>query len=193
MNLQSKDTTGTDLLEPFIGEEKIRSRVKELAAQIDTDYAGKTPIFIGVLNGSFIFISDLVRAVSVETEIDFLKLSSYGDSKISSGQVRLLKDLNCTIDGRDIIIVEDIVDSGLSIKYIRDLVLSHQPASLQFVTLLMKRGLSNLDFDIKYIGFEIGSEFVVGYGLDYAQKYRNLKEICILKNGEKVHMLKRKN
>ncbi|MBL8016857.1 MAG: hypoxanthine phosphoribosyltransferase [Ignavibacteria bacterium] len=182
MNLQSKDTAGTDLLEPFIGEEKIRSRVKELAAQIDADYAGKTPIFIGVLNGSFIFISDLVRAVSVETEIDFLKLSSYGDSKISSGQVKLLKDLNCTIDGRDIIIVEDIVDSGLSIKYIRDLVLSHQPASLQFVTLLMKRGLSNLDFDIKYIGFEIGSEFVVGYGLDYAQKYRNLKEICILKN-----------
>ena len=182
MNLQSKDTAGTDLLEPFIGEAKIRCRVKELAAQIDADYAGKTPIFIGVLNGSFIFISDLVRAVKVGTEIDFLKLSSYGDSKISSGEVKLLKDLNCTIDGRDIIIVEDIVDSGLSIKYIRDLVLSHQPASLQFVTLLMKRGLSNLDFDIKYIGFEIGSEFVVGYGLDYAQKYRNLKEICILKN-----------
>jgi hypoxanthine phosphoribosyltransferase len=156
--------------------------VLELARQIDFDYAGKVPIFIGVLNGSFIFISDLVRAVSLETEIDFLKLSSYGDSKISSGEVKLLKDLNCAIDGRDIIIVEDIVDSGLSIKYIRDLVLSHDPASLQFVTLLMKRGLSNLNFNIKYVGFEIGSEFVVGYGLDYAQKYRNLKEICILKN-----------
>ncbi len=167
-------------LKPFISSEKILGRVKELAQCISSDYAGKVPIFIGVLNGSFIFISDLVREVSIDVEIDFLKLSSYGDSKISSGEVKLLKDLNCQIDGRDIIIVEDIIDSGLSIKYIRDLVLTHNPSSLEFCTLLMKRGLSNLTFDIKYTGFEIDNKFVVGYGLDYAQKYRNLKEICIL-------------
>jgi len=167
-------------LKPFITSEKIQSRVNELAQSIRNDYAGKVPIFIGVLNGSFIFISDLVREVSIDVEIDFLKLSSYGDSKISSGEVKLLKDLNCQIDGRDIIIVEDIIDSGLSIKYIRDLVLTHNPSSLEFCTLLMKKGLSNLTFDIKYTGFEIDNKFVVGYGLDYAQKYRNLKEICIL-------------
>lgn len=167
-------------LKPFISSEKIQGRVKELAQCISSDYAGKVPIFIGVLNGSFIFISDLVREVSIDVEIDFLKLSSYGDSKISSGEVKLLKDLNCQIEGRDIIIVEDIIDSGLSIKYIRDLVLTHNPSSLEFCTLLMKKGLSNLTFDIKYTGFEIDNKFVVGYGLDYAQKYRNLKEICIL-------------
>ncbi|HRJ86842.1 MAG TPA: hypoxanthine phosphoribosyltransferase [Ignavibacteria bacterium] len=174
--------TSSGNLKPFITSEEIQARIKVLAAQISRDYAGKIPVFIGVLNGSFIFISDLVREVSVDVEIDFLKLSSYGDSKISSGEVKLLKDLNCQIDGRDIIIVEDIVDSGLSIKYIRDLVLSHNPSSLEFCTLLMKKGLSNLSFDIKYTGFEIENKFVVGYGLDYAQKYRNLKEICILES-----------
>ena len=167
-------------LKPFISSKEIQRRVTELAQNISSDYAGKIPIFIGVLNGSFIFISDLVREVKVDVEIDFLKLSSYGDSKISSGEVKLLKDLNCQIDGRDIIIVEDIIDSGLSIKYIRDLVLTNNPSSLEFCTLLMKKGLSNLSFDIKYTGFEIDNKFVVGYGLDYAQKYRNLKEICIL-------------
>lgn len=169
-------------LKPFISSKDIDKRVKNIAKKINKDYAGKVPIFIGVLNGSFIFISDLVRQIKLDVEIDFLKLSSYGDSKISSGEVKLLKDLNCQIDNRDIIIVEDIVDSGLSIKYIRDLVLSHNPASLEFATLLMKKGLSNLDFKIKYVGFEIENKFVVGYGLDFAQKYRNLKEICILKN-----------
>ncbi len=169
-------------LKRYISRKEIKSRVRKLAAKIDKDYKGKIPIFIGVLNGSFIFISDLVREVKLETEIDFLKLSSYGDSKISSGDVKLLKDLNCTIEGRDIIIVEDIIDSGLSIKYIRDLVLSHNPASLQFAALLFKKGISSLDFGIKYVGFKIPNKFVVGYGLDYAQKYRNLKEIFILRN-----------
>jgi len=169
-------------LKPFITSEEIQKRVKELAGKISSDYSGKVPVFIGVLNGSFIFISDLVREVSVDVEIDFLKLSSYGDSKISSGEVKLLKDLNCQIDGRDIIVVEDIIDSGLSINYIRDLVLSHHPSSLEFCTLLMKKGLSNLSFEIKYTGFEIENKFVVGYGLAYAQKYRNLKEICILES-----------
>lgn len=182
MNLQLKRARNGSNLKPYISKTKIGQRVKFIARQIDKDYKGKVPIFIGVLNGSFIFISDLVRELKVDTEIDFLKLSSYGDSKISSGEVKLLKDLNCTIEGRDIIVVEDIIDSGLSIKYIRDLILAHEPASLEFASLLLKKGLSNLDFDIKYVGFKIPNEFVVGYGLDFAQKYRNLKEICILKN-----------
>ncbi len=182
MNLQQKRVRNNSNLKPYISKARIQERVKHIARKINKDYEGKVPIFIGVLNGSFIFISDLVRELKVDTEIDFLKLSSYGDSKISSGEVRLLKDLNCTIEGRDIIVVEDIIDSGLSIKYIRDLILSHKPASLEFVALLLKKGLSNLDFEIKYTGFRVPDKFVVGYGLDYAQKYRNLKEICILKN-----------
>ena len=181
MKLQQKG-----LLKPYISRTKISKRVKELASRISRDYSRKNrsgaPIFIGVLNGSFIFISDLVRELKIDIEIDFLKLSSYGDTKISSGEVKMLKDLNCTIEGRDIIVIEDIVDSGLSLKYIRDLILSHNPASLEFAALLYKKGLSGLDFDVKYIGFKIPNKFVVGYGLDFAQKYRNLKDIFILKN-----------
>lgn len=171
-----------DNLKSYINRKEINAKVKKLAKKISSDYRGRVPIFIGILNGSFIFISDLVRRVDVDIEIDFLKLSSYGDSTISSGNVKLLKDLNCTIEGRDIIVVEDIVDSGLSLKYIRDLILSHNPSSLEFVTLLFKKGLSNLDFDIKYIGFRIPNKFVVGYGLDHAQKYRNLNGVYILNN-----------
>lgn len=169
-------------LEEFISEQAVQKRVAELAEQIRKDYEGKNPIFIGVLNGSFIFIADLVRETGMNMEIDFLKLSSYGDSKISSGSVTLLKDLNSSIEKRHVVVVEDIIDSGLSIDYIRKLILLRHPASLEFVTLLFKKGLSSLDFGIKYIGFEIPNKFVVGYGLDHAQKYRNLKGIHILKN-----------
>lgn len=166
----------------YIAKREIEKRISELANKITADYSGKTPIFIGVLNGSFIFLSDLIRKVKLETEIDFLKLSSYGDSKISTGNVRLLKDLNCVIADRDIIVVEDIIDSGVSITYIRDLIANHKPASLEFVTLLYKKGISRLKFKIKYIGFNVKNDFVVGYGLDFAQKYRNMKSIYILEN-----------
>ncbi len=169
-------------LTSYISKKNIDKKIKELSHKISKDYKGRVPIFIGVLNGSFIFISDLVRNVKIDLEIDFLKLSSYGDSNISSGEVKLLKDLNCTIEGRDIIVVEDIVDSGLSLKYIRDLIYTQKPSSLEFVTLLFKKGVSNLDFKIKYVGFKIPNKFVVGYGLDYAQKYRNLKGVYILNN-----------
>jgi hypoxanthine phosphoribosyltransferase len=166
--------------EPFdvyITTDQIQARVKELAAQIDRDYAGKVPIFIGVLNGSFIFIGDLVREVKVECEIDFMKLSSYGDAKISSGQVKMVKELNCQVTGRDIIVVEDIVDTGLSVDYIRKHILNENPASLKFVTLLLKKGIPKIDFLVDYVGFEIPPEFVIGYGLDYAQKLRNLRAV----------------
>lgn len=166
--------------EPFdvyISQEQIRRRVKELAGQIDREYAGKVPIFIGILNGSFIFIGDLVREVTVDCEIDFMKLSSYGDAKISSGQVQMVKELNCQVSGRDIIVVEDIVDTGLSVDYIRRHILAEKPASLKFVSLLLKKGIPKIDFQIDYVGFEIPPEFVIGYGLDYAQKLRNLKAV----------------
>ncbi len=166
-----------DMFEPFITEKQIRKRIKELAARINADYAGRVPIFIGVLNGSFIFLSDLIREVTVDCEIDFFKLSSYGDAKISSGQVTLLKDLNCQVFGRDIIVVEDIVDSGLSITFIKKIIEKENPKSLKFVSLLLKKGIPKIDFPVDYIGFEIPPDFVIGYGLDYAQKVRNLKSI----------------
>ncbi|RPI01669.1 MAG: hypoxanthine phosphoribosyltransferase [Ignavibacteriae bacterium] len=166
-----------DTFEPFITEEQIQKRIRELAAHINADYAGKTPIFIGVLNGSFIFLADLIREIQVDCEIDFFKLSSYGDAKISSGQVTLLKDLNCEVAGRDILVVEDIVDSGLSIAFIKNIIEKEKPKSLKFVTLLIKKGVPKIDFPVDYVGFEIPPDFVIGYGLDYAQKVRNLKSI----------------
>jgi hypoxanthine phosphoribosyltransferase len=166
-----------DMFESFITEGQIQKRVKELAARINTDYAGRVPIFIGVLNGSFIFLSDLIREVTIDCEIDFFKLSSYGDAKISSGQVTLLKDLNCQVFGRDIIVVEDIIDSGLSIAFIKKIIEKENPKSLKFVSLLLKKWIPKIDFPIDYIGFEIPPDFVIGYGLDYAQKVRNLKSI----------------
>jgi hypoxanthine phosphoribosyltransferase len=161
----------------YLSEEQIQGRVRELAARINEDYRGKVPIFIGILNGSFIFFADLIREISIDCEVDFLKLSSYGDAKISSGQVRLLKDLNCQVTGRDIIVVEDIVDSGLSIDFMKKLVMKEQPSSFRVVSLLLKKSVAKITFPIDYVGFEIPPEFVIGYGLDYAQKVRNLRAI----------------
>lgn len=166
----------------FLSEEKIQERIKELANEISNDYKDSVPIFIGVLNGAFIFMADLLKNISIESEVDFFKLSSYGDSKISSGQVKMIKDLNCNPDGRDIIIVEDIVDTGLSIKYIEEIFEHYNPKSMKVVTLLLKPESLKYDVKIDYIGFKIPSQFVIGYGLDYQQKYRNLPSIYILAN-----------
>ena len=182
--MQTTVTINGDRFEIFLPEDRILARVRELAGQINRDYAGGTPIFIGILNGSFIFFSDLIREVTVDCEIDFLKLSSYGDAKISSGKVTLLKDLNCQVNGRDIIIVEDIVDSGLSIEFIKKLVLRENPRSLKVVTLLLKKDVAKLGVPLDYVGFEIPPEFVIGYGLDYAQKVRNLRSIYRLANSD---------
>lgn len=170
-------TINGDKFTLFISEAKIRKRICQLAKKISKDYADSIPIFIGVLNGSFIFFSDLIREISIDCEVDFLKLSSYGDAKISSGNIRLLKELNCQIEGRDIIIVEDIVDSGLSIEFIKNLILKQNPKSLKVVTLLLKKEVVKINFPIEYVGFEIPTYFVVGYGLDYAQRIRHLKSI----------------
>jgi hypoxanthine phosphoribosyltransferase len=170
-------TVNGDRFVEMISERRIKTAVKRLAKEIDRNYRGRIPVFIGILNGSFIFLADLVREVKVDCEIDFLKLSSYGDAKISSGNVRLLKDLNCQVEGRDIIIVEDIVDTGLSIEYIRHLIEPQNPRSLKVVTLLFKTDSVKPGTQVDYIGFRIPSDFVIGYGLDNAQRERNLKAI----------------
>ncbi|MBU0473563.1 MAG: hypoxanthine phosphoribosyltransferase [Bacteroidetes bacterium] len=168
---------GNEKFVPMISEEKIAERVKELGEQISLDYEGKLPIFIGVLNGSFMFMSDLLKQITIHCEMDFMKLSSYGDEKISTGNVKMLKELNADISERHIIVVEDIVDSGLSINYIDGLLKQFNPASVKYASLLVKPNSMKYDVKIDYIGFEITNQFVIGYGLDYAQKYRNLRAI----------------
>jgi hypoxanthine phosphoribosyltransferase len=166
-----------DVFALMISERRLKSRVRALARQVSRDYRGSVPVFIGVLNGAFMFMSDLIREVTIPCEVDFLKLSSYGDSKISSGDVRLLKDLNCQVEGRDVVVVEDVVDSGLSMQFIRDLVGRQNPKSLKVVALLYKKGSARTAVPLEYVGFTIGGEFVIGYGLDYAQRERNLSAI----------------
>jgi len=177
---KEKIIVGDEIFTPLLSEEQIQSRVVELGEQITKDYQGTVPVFIGVLNGSFLFMSDLIKCVELDCEIDFFKLSSYGDEKLSSGKVRLLKELNCDVNGREIIIVEDIVDSGLSVKYIEELFAEHNPKSMKLVSLFVKPKSLKYNVKIDYIGFNIPSKFVIGYGLDYAQKYRNLRSVYIL-------------
>ena len=176
--LNEKDfiQVGNEKFVPYLTEEKIQARIAELGKEISEEYKTKLPIFIGVLNGSFMFMSDLLKHVSVNCEVDFFKLSSYGDEKISSGKV----ELNADVTDRHLIIVEDIVDSGLSISFIEEMFRDHSPASMKVVTLLSKPESIKYNVKIDYIGFEIPNKFVIGYGLDYAQKYRNLNSIYVL-------------
>jgi len=180
MNSPERLIIGNDEFIPLLSEEQIQNRIKELAIQISNEYAKTIPVFIGVLNGSFLFMSDLIRYLNINCEIDFFKLSSYGDAKISTGNVTLLKELNCEVNDRDIIIVEDIVDTGLSIKYIEELFEEKRPSSMKVISLLVKPGSLKYDVKIDYIGFKIPDKFVNGYGLDYVQKYRNLRGIYVL-------------
>jgi len=181
MNSPERLIIGNDEFIPLLSEEQIQNRIKELAIQISNEYAKTVPVFIGVLNGSFLFMSDLIRYLDINCEIDFFKLSSYGDAKISTGNVTLLKELNCEVNDKDIIIVEDIVDTGLSIKYIEELFEEKRPRSMKVISLLVKPASLKYDVKIDYIGFKIPDKFVIGYGLDYAQKYRNLRGIYVLK------------
>ena len=166
----------------MMSERRIKAKVKQLAKKISKDYRGKTPVFIGILNGSFIFFADLIREVTIDCEVDFLKLSSYGDEKISSGNVRLLKDLNCQVEGRHIVVVEDVVDSGLSMEYIKNIISHQNPASFKIVTLLFKKESVKSPIQLDYVGFTIPRDFVIGYGLDYAQRMRQLKAIYKLRD-----------
>jgi hypoxanthine phosphoribosyltransferase len=166
----------------YLTHDEIQDRVKKMGNQISGDFSDRNPIFIGVLNGSFIFLSDLMRYVNIPCEVDFLKLSSYGDEKVSAGQVTELKDIDADITGRHVILVEDIVDTGLSMKFLIEKLKRHEPASLTTVTLLHKTEKTLHDVKLDYIGFRIPSLFVLGYGLDFAQEGRNLAQIYIPDN-----------
>ena len=166
--------------EVLISEARLQRRVSELAAQISADYAGRELIVIGVLKGAVFFIADLVRQLDVPCELDFMAVSSYGSSTHSSGVVRILKDLDASIAGRHVLVVEDIVDSGLTLSYLMKNLASREPASLEICTLLTKPGHRRLTLPLRYVGFELEDVFVIGYGLDHAQRYRNLPHIAAL-------------
>lgn len=170
-----------DISKVLFDEQQIKTRINELAQQIIKDYQDTNPVIISILKGGFVFMADLVRSISIPIEIDFLAISSYGSGTSSSGVVKIKKDIDIDITGRDVIIVEDIVDSGLSLQYIRDYIGKHKPSSIKVCVLLDKPKAHKIDVSFEYVGFEIGTEFVVGYGLDYNEKYRNLPYIGILK------------
>ena len=172
-----------DVLEVLVSEEELKCRVKELAAKIDADYAGKKPLFIGVLKGSFVFMADLVRAVTLDSTVDFMAVSSYGSGTSSSGKIKIIKDLDSDIEGCDVIIVEDILDSGRTLSHLIEFLESRKPRSLRVCVLMDKpaRREAKVEIDPEYIGFTIPDSFVVGYGLDYDQMYRTLPYIGVLK------------
>jgi hypoxanthine phosphoribosyltransferase len=157
-----------------VTEEELRSRVAELGKEITADYEDRPPLLIGVLKGAFLFMSDLARAIDLPVELDFMAVSSYGSATKTSGVVRILKDLDIDLTGRHVLIVEDIVDSGLTLAYLRKNLAARFPASLEVCSLLVKEGLQKVDLDLRYVGFRIPPNFVVGYGLDVEERYRNL-------------------
>ncbi len=170
-----------DILEVLQTQEALKARVAELGAEITRDYAGKTPVIISVLRGSYIFMADLTRSIDLPCTVDFMSVSSYGGGTSSSGQVKIVKDLSESIEGRDLLIVEDILDSGNTLYYLRNILMARKPASVKICTLLDKPERREKPIHADYVGFEIPNAFVVGYGLDYAEAYRNLPYIGILK------------
>jgi hypoxanthine phosphoribosyltransferase len=164
----------------LISEEEVQRRVGELAAELDALYAGETPLLLGVLTGAVCFMNDLMQAMGNHVEVDFMAVSSYGASTRSSGVVQILKDLSASIEGRHVVVVEDIVDSGLTLQYLLDVLERRNPASLRVVALLRKEKANAADVQVDLVGFPIPDEFVVGYGLDYAGRYRNLPYIGVL-------------
>jgi len=170
-----------DLKEIIFTEEQIKKRVAEIGAQINQDYVGKNPLMVGILKGSFVFFADLARCIDLKCEIRFIFASSYGFSYVTSGTVRIGTDLDFEIEGRDVILIEDILDSGITLSGVRKLVLSNNPSSLKICALLDKPTRRQIPIEADYVGFECPDEFVVGYGLDYAECYRNLPFVASLK------------
>jgi hypoxanthine phosphoribosyltransferase len=171
-------------LDVLISKEDIDARIKELGVQITRDYAGRNPLLIGVLKGACFFLSDLLRAIDTRLSIEFMAISSYGSSTRTSGEVRIMKDLDVPIEGRHILVVEDIVDTGLTLSYLLANLESRGAASVKLAALLDKHERRQREVKIDYLGFPIPDEFVVGYGLDFAERYRNLPFIAVLKNPE---------
>jgi len=170
-----------DIQEVFYSEEQIQAKVQELGAQISKDFEGRNPLVICVLKGAFIFMADLVKQVTIPLELDFMAVSSYGQSTKSSGVVKIIKDLDVSVEGRHVLIVEDIIDSGLTLSYLIDVLERRNAQSVSVVTLFNKPARRSVDLQPDYAGFEIPDAFIVGYGLDYAEKYRNLPYIGVLK------------
>lgn len=167
--------------EILVQPDDLHHRVRELGAEISRDYAGREPLLIGVLKGAVFFLADLMRAIDVPCEVDFMAVASYGSATQSSGVVRILKDLDASIEGRDVIIVEDIVDSGLTLQYLLRNLSARAPASLAVCALLTKPERLKVDLSPKYTGFEISNKFAIGYGLDHGERYRNLPYVAALK------------
>src|SRR6478672_8450632 len=161
-----------------VSADQIASRITELGKQITDDYAGRSPLLVGVLKGAFVFMSDLSRAIDLPVEFDFMAVSSYGNTTKSSGVVRIVKDLDLDLSGRHVLIVEDIIDSGLTLQYLRKNLLARHPASVEVCALLVREGLQKRDPDLRYVGFRIPPDFVVGYGLDVSDRYRNLPYVA---------------
>ena len=171
-----------DVLEKvLISKEELHTRICEMAGDLDRDYKGKRPLMVAILKGSVMFFTDLIREMKTDLEIDFMAISSYGNGVKSSGEVKMIKDLDGKIEGKDVIIVEDIVDSGYTMRYLKNLLEARKPSSIRICALLDKPSRRETDVHVDYKGFEVGNEFVVGYGLDYASLYRNIPFIGILK------------
>jgi hypoxanthine phosphoribosyltransferase len=162
-----------------VTEEALQARVRELGEEITRDYAGRAPLLVGVLKGAFVFMADLARCIQLPVEFDFMAVSSYGSSTRTSGVVRIVKDLDLDLTDRDVIVVEDIIDSGLTLAYLRRNLHARNPASLEVCALLVKEGLQRDDPDLRYVGFRIPPDFVVGYGLDVGETYRNLPYVAV--------------
>ena len=170
-----------DIESVLFSEQELQDCVKRIASEITRDYAGQEPVFVGVLKGSFIFIADLMRHVDLHCSVDFMAVSSYGSGSVTTGAVKINKDLTANIEGKPVIMVEDILDSGLTLSYLTKYLMQRKPASIKIATLLDKPARRRAEVKPDYVGFEVPDAFVVGYGLDYAEKYRNLPYIGILK------------
>ncbi|GAA0123891.1 MAG: hypoxanthine phosphoribosyltransferase [Clostridium argentinense] len=170
-----------DLKEVLLTEEQIKKKINELAARINEDYKGKDLLVLGILKGSVIFMSDLLKGIKVPCMMDFMAVSSYGNSSESSGIVKILKDLDFEVEGKHVLIVEDIIDSGITLKYLMKYLGARNPESLEIACLLNKPDRRKEELEVKYLGFDVPDYFLVGYGLDYAEKYRNLPYVAILK------------
>jgi hypoxanthine phosphoribosyltransferase len=175
--------SGDRIGEVLVSSEDLERRVRELGAEISRDYEGRDLMMVGVLKGAVIFIADLMRALTVPCEVDFMAVSSYGSSTASSGVVRILKDLDSPIEGRHVLLVEDIIDSGLTLQYLLRNLKARSPRSLEVCALLTKPERRRVDLPVRYVGFEITNRFAIGYGLDHAQRYRNLDYIAALEDG----------
>ena len=170
-----------DIEEVLISEETLQEKIAELGAQLTEEYQDKFPLLIGVLKGAMPFMTDLMKRIDAYVEIDFMDVSSYGNATVSSGEVKILKDLNTSVEGRDIVIIEDIIDSGLTLSYLVELFKHRKAKSIKIVTLLDKPTGRKVDLKADFVGFDVPDAFVVGYGLDYAERYRNLPYIGVLK------------